>query len=111
MKKIAGCAISQCPGIYDPADGSGDLLVIGRNAVFNEAYMNSDIAAGPDEVALTISRSLVDQTADTYFIKMGKAAHAYMKGCAEFDDDVLVVGELKNSMWDLYTARLSPEPN
>lgn len=29
MKKIAGCAISQCPAIYDPEDGSDELIVTG----------------------------------------------------------------------------------
>jgi hypothetical protein len=60
MKKLsAACMISHCPGVYDPEDGSGDLIVIGKNAVFSEAYMNSELAAGRDEVALTISRDLL----------------------------------------------------
>ena len=60
MKALAkNCPIPNCPGVYDPEDGSGDLIVVGRSAVFSDAYLNSDIAPGTDEIALSISRDLL----------------------------------------------------
>jgi len=59
MKKLAGCAIAaSCPAVYDPEDGSGNLVIVGRIA---GAYPIEGVQTAPDEEAIVISRALIEE--------------------------------------------------
>ena len=88
MKKLAGCLVSQCPGVIDPEDGSGELIVTG---------------ASPDgsEASVRISRDLLQQADELQvaYDKLLKAAGAFVRLHNEFPDDPGAYGESFDYLW------------
>lgn len=58
------CAVgASCPAVYDMEDGSGDLLIVGRNAP--KAAAEAGIDWAEYETPVRISRDLLKQALET----------------------------------------------
>lgn len=69
--RLTRCSPAGCPAVYDPEDGSGDLIIVGYGPLTPQ-----DVTIGNGEVAVRIPRAVLEYALSTEAFVLALTDHS-----------------------------------